>query len=382
MSSENTKILLVEDEPAMQALFGFSLKREGYTVLKAENGVEAIEVLKKETPDAIVCDIMMPEMDGFTFREEIIKNDEWNEIPFLFLTAFDNEENIIRGLALGAEDFIPKTDGAKVVASKLKNALRKRTEFKKKIVGELDTASKATGVLLKPPKPPEMKKYIIDHYQKNFEDVPGGDFIDYIPLDDQVLIIMGDVMGKRWKAWVFAHAYAGYIRSTVRSIASDMITDIRPAEILRRLNKAIYRDEQISESICALTIICINRENLNIKIGNALQYPLIYCDYEKNEIKQIQTDSPLLGLKLDSEFDELSFDMKPDDCLFAATDGIMEARSAAGMLEGFETLKNTLKSFKEIEKISAEKIVNAVFATSEITEAQDDATMLMVKAKQ
>lgn len=375
-------ILLVEDEPAMQALFGFSLKKEGYTVVKAMNGVEGIGKLEQQHPDAIISDIMMPEMDGFTFREEILKNEEWAEIPFLFLTAFDNEENIIRGLALGAEDFIPKTDGAKVVASKLRNALRRREEIKKRIVGEMDEASRATGVLLKPPQPPELEKLHIEHFQRNHEDIPGGDFLDYVRINDDLLIVLGDVMGKKWKAWVFAHAYAGYIRATIRSIASDIASHISPAEILRRLNKAIFRDEQVGETICALTIIRVDVNTLETCVSNALQYPLLYCGKDKDKVETVQMDAPLLGLQPDSVFNEVVLRLKPGDCLFAATDGITEVRIPSGEPKGFEFLRSTLEEVKKKGKVSADGLANAVFAKAGVDKPQDDATLLMIYAKE
>jgi sigma-B regulation protein RsbU (phosphoserine phosphatase) len=380
LDEKNITVLLVEDEPAMQALFGFSLKKEGYTVLKAMNGIEGIKQLETELPDAIISDIMMPDMDGFTFREEILKNDTWSDIPFLFLTAFDNEENIIRGLSLGAEDFIPKTDGAKVVASKLKNALRKRIEIKKRFVGEMDAASRSTGVLLKPPKPPVVDGFNVEHFQKSHEDVPGGDFLDYLKIGDQLLIVMGDVMGKHWKAWVFAHAYAGYVRSTIRSIASDFNEEIRPSEILRRLNKAIYRDDQVGESICALTLISVNLKTKRVSVSNALQYPLLFFDKKLNELKDIQMDAPLLGLRPDSNFEEISFQMLPGDRLIAATDGITEIRNPYGDLLGFDFFKKNLLEMMQLDQISAEKIVNGIYAAAGVNKPQDDATILVINA--
>jgi len=381
LDEKQTTVLLVEDEPAMQALFGFSLKKEGYTVLKAMNGIEGLDVLSKETPDAIISDIMMPEMDGFTFREEILKNENYAEIPFLFLTAFDNEDNIIRGLSLGAEDFIPKTDGAKVVASKLRNALRKRDEIKKRIVGEMDEASRSTGVLLKPPKPPKLDTLRVEHFQKNHEDVPGGDFLDYLVIDDQLLIVMGDVMGKRWKAWVFAHAYAGYIRSTIRSIASDISSSkIKPSEILRRLNKAIYRDDQVGESICALTLVAINIKTLEVSVSNALQYPMLHYNKEHKAMRDIQTDSPLLGLVPDSDFAEINFKLEKGDRLFGATDGITEIRNNTGKILGFDFLRKTLYDLQKEDDLTAEMIVKGVFDEANVANPQDDATLLLIEA--
>jgi len=378
LSDKGIKVLLVEDEPAMQVLFGFTLKKEGYTVFKAMNGIEGLKQIEENKPDAIISDIMMPDMDGFTFREEILKNKEWSEIPFLFLTAFDNEDNILRGLSLGADDFIPKTDGAKVVSIKLSNALRKRAEIKKKIVGEMDEASKATGVFLKPASPPKISGFSVEHFQKTPEDIPGGDFIDYIRTENALLIILGDVMGKKWKAWVFAHAYAGYIRSSIRSIAGDLDASISPAEVLRRLNKAIYRDDQVGESICALSLISLNTKDATVTISNALQYPILYYSAENRTINQLQTDNPLLGLRPDSVFDEIKIELKSGDRLVAATDGITEARKQNGDQLTFEELVHIFQEqFLKNGQNKAESLVQAVFEVCGSSKLFDDATLVL-----
>lgn len=379
LSEKGIKVLLVEDEPAMQVLFGFSLKKEGYTVVKALNGVEGLRQIEETNPDAIISDIMMPEMDGFTFREEILKHPEWAEIPFLFLTAFDNEDNILRGLSLGADDFIPKTDGAKVVSIKLNNALRKRAEIKKKIVGEMDEASKATGVLLKPPTPPVLSGFTIEHYQKTPEDIPGGDFIDYIQAKDTLLIVLGDVMGKKWKAWVFAHAYAGYIRSSIRSITGDLDAVISPAEVLRRLNKAIYRDDQVGESICALSLIAINMNQLTATVSNALQYPILHLTSKSGTIQKIQTENPLLGLRPNAVFQEVEIQLNSGDKLIAATDGITEAKKSSGEQIDFEQLIKVFElEFNGKNTINPEKLVQAVFEECGSSKLTDDATLVLV----
>lgn len=364
----------------MQVLFGFSLKKEGYEVLKAMNGLEGIKILEEQIPDAIISDIMMPEMDGFEFRRQILNHPKWSDIPFLFLSAYDNEKNIITGIELEAEDFIPKTDGANVVVSKLKNALRKRNTIKQQIVGEMDQASRATGVLLKPPKPPALENFTIHQYQKSHEDIPGGDFLDYVDLGDDLLIIMGDVMGKRWRAWVFAHAYAGYIRSTVRAIASGLSTEVNPSEVLRRLNTAIHDDDQVTESICALTLISLNKKSGRVKLSNALQYPLVYFNASKGKAESIQMNSSLLGLSPRGEFEQVELTLHSGDCLLAATDGVTEAAHGGGT-SGFDVMLETLQELALEERISAGLLVETVLRRVGLAKPNDDATVIIIEAK-
>jgi two-component system, sensor histidine kinase and response regulator len=101
-------ILVVEDHKPMLAAIQTILEGEGYTVFTAGDGVEALQVLEKTKLDLIVADIMMPRMDGYTLYETVRARPEWVLIPFIFLTAKSEQEEVLKGKQLGAEDYITK----------------------------------------------------------------------------------------------------------------------------------------------------------------------------------------------------------------------------------------------------------------------------------
>ncbi len=101
-------ILIVEDNIPLLEGIRELLEFSGYDVLAAENGREALKILEKDTPDLIVSDIMMPEMDGFEFHEAVRKRPEFVEIPFIFLTAKGEKADVRRGKEIGADDYITK----------------------------------------------------------------------------------------------------------------------------------------------------------------------------------------------------------------------------------------------------------------------------------
>ena len=105
---ENKRILAVEDHDLLLLAIRDILEVEGYTVVTATDGVDALAKLKDFTPDLIIADISMPRMDGYRFFEEVHANPEWVPIPFVFLTARAEREDRLRGKALGAEDYIIK----------------------------------------------------------------------------------------------------------------------------------------------------------------------------------------------------------------------------------------------------------------------------------
>ncbi|HAZ19410.1 MAG TPA: hypothetical protein DCY75_04480, partial [Clostridiales bacterium] len=100
-------ILVVDDKPEMLRYIK-SILEEFYTVYLIADGVTALAYLQNHTPDLIIIDINMPQMDGFTLLENIHTMDSLKSVPVIFLTASANPENEIRGLRLGAKDFISK----------------------------------------------------------------------------------------------------------------------------------------------------------------------------------------------------------------------------------------------------------------------------------
>jgi len=131
MSSDSIKILLVDDEPDILEIVGYNLSSGGYKVFTASNGVEAIEVAKKELPNLIILDVMMPKMDGIEACEQLRKLPELSNTIITFLTARNEDYSQVAGFDAGADDYIAKPIKPKVLLSKVKGLLR-RTSVEKK----------------------------------------------------------------------------------------------------------------------------------------------------------------------------------------------------------------------------------------------------------
>ncbi len=122
------KILLVDDEPDILEFLGYNLKREGYSVFTASNGKDAIALAKKEIPDLIVLDVMMPEMDGMEVCKELRKNSALKNIMITFLTARNEDYSQITGFDSGADDYITKPIKPNVFVSRVKALLRRTSK--------------------------------------------------------------------------------------------------------------------------------------------------------------------------------------------------------------------------------------------------------------
>lgn len=117
-------ILLVEDEDSMVTLIKYNLEQAGYQFASVKNGKLAIEFCKKQKPDLIVSDISMPEMDGYELREELIKIEEFRDIPFIFLTAKTQSDDKFRGIQLGVNHFLIKPFEPELLLLTISNILR------------------------------------------------------------------------------------------------------------------------------------------------------------------------------------------------------------------------------------------------------------------
>lgn len=124
--SDKKRILVVDDEPDFAAIVQTNLKKEGFDVEVAYDGVEAIAKVKANPPDAIVLDVMMPEKDGYEVCAELKHDEKYSDIPILMLTAVADHVGSTRyshadGMSMEADDYLPKPASADEITQSVKN---------------------------------------------------------------------------------------------------------------------------------------------------------------------------------------------------------------------------------------------------------------------
>lgn len=138
-------ILIVEDNDVLRQGLHELLLSEGYAVLTASHGMDAIEQMKTKPPDLILSDIAMPEMDGYLFFEEVRTKPEWVSIPFIFLTARRGRDEIFTGKKLGVEDYLVKP----ITRQELLTTIRSRlTRSQQLLLAQLEQAYEASLIML------------------------------------------------------------------------------------------------------------------------------------------------------------------------------------------------------------------------------------------
>ncbi len=138
MSNSKQKILIVDDEPDILELIEYNLKKEGYQVYTASNGLEAIQSAKKNLPDLIVLDIMMPKLDGIETCRQLRVMPDFKNTFMVFLTARSEEYSEISGFNVGADDYIAKPIKPRALISRINAILRRNTMSENEIDNKLE----------------------------------------------------------------------------------------------------------------------------------------------------------------------------------------------------------------------------------------------------
>jgi len=131
-----TKVLIIEDEPQMRKNMLLILKKEGYDAVGATNGEEGIALARRELPDVILCDVMMPGLDGYEVLATLRRDHATESIPFIFLTAKGERRDVRVGMNQGADDYLAKP----VVIADLLAAIKARIERREQHQRELRPA--------------------------------------------------------------------------------------------------------------------------------------------------------------------------------------------------------------------------------------------------
>ncbi len=123
------KLLLIDDDPNLILLVKDYLEFRGYEVITAENGREALEVLESDAPDMIICDVMMPEMDGYSLVSTIRSDPKTSWIPVLFLSAKGQSQDRVKGLNIGADVYMVKPFEPEELVAQVESSLKQASRL-------------------------------------------------------------------------------------------------------------------------------------------------------------------------------------------------------------------------------------------------------------
>lgn len=161
MSNDSIKILLVDDDIDILEFIRYNLLKEGYQVFVANNGKEAVKKAKSISPELIIMDVMMPEMDGIEACQEIRLIPELKQVVIAFLTARNEDYSQVAGFEAGADDYIQKPIKPKILISKVKSLLRRSYQIVTHEDAEKNTISLQSIII-------DREKYTVVYNEKTY----------------------------------------------------------------------------------------------------------------------------------------------------------------------------------------------------------------------
>jgi len=129
MTTDHKELLLIDDDPNLILLVQDYLEFRGYEVTTAENGQKALDILQEATPDMIICDVMMPEMDGYEFVQQVRENEQTAWIPVLFLSAKGQSQDRVKGLSHGADVYMVKPFEPEELVAQVESSLKQASRM-------------------------------------------------------------------------------------------------------------------------------------------------------------------------------------------------------------------------------------------------------------
>jgi len=362
-STQVKTILLVDDNQLFLKMLSQAFKKAGIDCVTTESGKEALEKLGSILPDAILSDYEMPDMNGMEFRQQLMANDTLKDIPFIFLTYIIDNDLMVKGLNLKAVDYVIKDTPVNVIVSKINNLIytvQKQQELSK---SELKKAAEALNVRSIPTKTPEIDGFEVDFWHRPYQDIPGGDFIDFIQASERyTFIVLGDIMGKKWMAWFFTYSFLSYIRAAIRFCVLSQ--DYSVGSILQKVNDVICLDDVLKDILSSLSLLMIDNETQIITYSGAGDLPLLHFEAGTSSLKQIRGEGLLLGLFGGNEYTEQQITLSENDQLFIFTDGMIDFSGDTGKKTDYSTfvhnidlMLNKKYSFKRIQEELFEPLI-------------------------
>lgn len=325
---DGERILVVDDNLVNRMTLTRSLEQLGYRVELAEDGEQAMRLLAEQQFDLLLLDILMPKLDGFQVLTLLQETGQLPELPVIVISALDDMDSVVRGIEMGAEDFLPKPFDPTLLRARIGASLeKKRLREAEKAVVEREYRTAAgiqRGIL--PKQLPSILGWQFGAMISPARQV-GGDFYDFIQIDPTRLgVVVGDVSDKGFPAALVMAMYVALMRSEARHESS-------PARLLQITNRRLM-DMNPSSGFITLLYGILDTASASFAYARAGHHlPLVVHADGSIDEPSSDTGQPL-GLFDDPLIDEQTLQLSRDDCVVLYTDGIPDATDHAGATFG------------------------------------------------
>ncbi|MBI3890924.1 MAG: SpoIIE family protein phosphatase [Candidatus Wallbacteria bacterium] len=373
------------------------LTEQGYQVTTASSGEEGLKLLSRFLPHAILCDIVMPGMDGYEFCRRVKARTRTKNVPVILLTSKSDPRDKVRGLEIGAADYVTKPFDAgelrarlaahlRIVTlqqelrnrNRLLTATRRQLEEKvhdlsvleQKRQKALDLAYKVQLGLL-PSSDPAIEGFGFGSRFLPADNI-AGDFYDYIPLDGQRWgIAIGDVAGKGLPASLL-------MVLTKTLLRTEAIRGLTPGQVLENVNRLIINSYGSAEAVTLFYGILDPTTNSFTFSNGGHEFPIVYSA-RRGKCTELSAGGPFLGIFQDARYNEGRIYLTEDDLVLLYTDGLFHLNVQDRPI-GTETVLKRL--LLESGKAGTHPFLSTLLASPPATSGADDVTIVAMRCHQ
>ncbi len=369
MQANLPRILVVEDEASSRHLYVHYLS-EAYEVYEAANGEEAMQVLAATTIDLVLSDINMPGMDGLNLRLAINQNPDFELIPFVFVTASEDDQLSDRASSLGIDDYLVKPVNRENLLNRIERVLQRNRQVLEQVSNRINRKISEAYTTIDPEKLPHWTISI----NRRGTGIGGGDLLLSQPVAEGALIALIDTMGHDETAKFFSYAYGGFMSGAMRAEPDQGISG---HELLRRLSKTAYDDDLLSKAtLTGITCELGPRGTITMASAGHPQ-PLLVAP---GSLRPIPVEGVLPGLLPDIEYAPVEICVKPGERIAIYTDGLVESagdNQARGRLE--QAVMEAIRDTVELPIDRAARYIMQIFDDIAGTPPTDDTTFLLLE---
>ncbi len=384
------KILIVDDEPFNVDYLEQELEELNYETFSACDGLEALEQVSTGSPDLVLLDIMMPGMDGFEVLTRLKADPTTRDIPVIVISASNAMPNVIKGIGLGAEDYLPKPFEPALLQARIASCLEKKhlrdlqKLYLKSLERELEIGREIQQGFL-PTELPKLPGWEIAACFQAAREV-AGDFYDAFLLPNgSLVVVLGDVCGKGVGAALFMTLFRSLIRATCTTDYFSKKTGQKAVTPAERLQHVIsFTNDYITDTHGEANMFAtIFIGMLEPKVGqltylNAGHEPPVLLK-TGSPPERLNPTGPAVGIIPGAAYSTREILFQPGSLLLAFTDGVQDAVNAEGASFGAERLAEMLaEPISGAESILA-RIQERLGQFIDGTDQFDDITLLGLK---
>ncbi len=375
------KILIIDDDAAIQIVLKKLLVAQGYDVIVATNGKEGARMAAEQRPAVIICDWMMPGMDGLEVCRRIKADSELAASYFILLTSRTAVEDRVQGLDNGADDFLCKPIELDELTARVRAGLRlhqvnQDLQAQKRVLeSEFNEAAEYVRSLLPPP--------ITGNLQIDSRFIPsrqlGGDCFDYYWLDpDYLAIYLLDVSGHGLGAALPSIS----VLNLLRSQSMDGVNFYQPNSVLRALNETFQMDNQ-NDKFFTIWYGVYNQVKRQLIYSSAGHPPAILlpkASRGRETFVPLKTSSMPIGMLPDTRFVNQRYEIEPSGVLYIFSDGVYEIMQSDGNIWGLDAFVDLLvNDARNIDRFGLDYIVERIKFLNSKDSLDDDLSLLRIE---